>query len=332
MTPIGDDIRQVREVLGMLGLEGAHVEQIGIGLASQAWLVSANIDDARAYVLRIAIDAEGPDDATYRIEHAIMRRLRERGAPVPEAVAGSWEPGFAGWAGPPFSLTTRLPGTYLRSDAHDRAIPAIAAFLGTMHGLPVSGFGPPAEVDGRLVGVSTNAEVGILAWSDYPFWPLGGATLATHPALADRPDLRSRLDAVARVVLAALVAPGVGVLVHTDLHEENILDASGHLGFLDFGEAFVAPVAWEFGALAYFLGWALADRVLEAYLRRAVAVDQQAANADAAVVDIETLGADAAAIGLAWGVHRWRQDRDLGLDEDAHDEAFLIETLDRVPG
>ena len=54
--------------------------------------------------------------------------------------------------------------------------------------------------------------------------------------------------------------------LHSDLHDENILDDDEVPGFIDFGEALVGPAAWEFAALAYFLDWPTADAILAAYL------------------------------------------------------------------
>ena len=45
---------------------------------------------------------------------------------------------------------------------------------------------------------------------------------------------------------------------------------------------------------------------------------------------VDSWSRDAAAIGLSFGVYRWAQDRELEVDEDAHDEAFLVETLSRM--
>ena len=106
-----------------------------------------------------------------------------------------------------------------------------------------------------------------------------------------------------------------GVPLHSDLHDENILDAGGALGIIDFGQALIGPAAWEFAALAYFLGWPTADATLAAYA------------GDAA--ELSRLRSDATAIGLCFGVFRWAQDRRLGIGEDAYDEAFLLDTLSR---
>ncbi len=184
-----------------------------------------------------------------------------------------------------------------------------------LHGLAVPGYGPLHLRDGELAGESADLEAGLRSWARRPLWPLGDARLDDHPALAGRRDLRGRLDAHAgRVRDALLSAPAVPL--HSDLHEENILDLDGGLGYIDFGEALVGPAAWEFAATGYFLDWATADAVLGAYLPMGVAP--------------ERMRADASAIGLCFGVYRWAQDRDMELDQDEFDEGYLEATLARL--
>ena len=88
------------------------------------------------------------------------------------------------------------------------------------------------------------------------------------------------------------------------------------MGIIDFGEALIGPAAWEFASLGYFMEWPFADATLEAYA--------------ADVAELTRLRKDANAIGLCFGVYRWAQDHELGIDEDAYDEAFLSRTLSRM--
>src|SRR4029077_13862448 len=149
--------------------------------------------------------------------------------------------------------------------------------------------------------------------------PLGGARLADHAALQDRPDLVDRLEAHAGEVRRALLTGPTAVL-HSDLHEENLLDDDGVITVIDVGEALVGPAAWEFAAIAYFADWPFVDAVLAASIPRATTSEAELARWQA----------DTAAIGLAFGVYRWALDRDLAADEDAHDAAFLEATLRRL--
>ncbi len=296
-------------VLGALGIEDADLLPLGAGFASEAWRIGQG---SPWYALRIA--REWPDaDSTYEMEHALMSQLIAAGAVVPTPLRGSWQ--LADWTGPPFSLTVGLEGAPLSVGDRTRAVPALAGFLRTLHGLAVPGYGPLHLRDGVLAGESADLETGLRAWARRPLWPLGDARLDDHPALADRADLRGRLDAHAgRVRDALLGAPAMPL--HSDLHEENILDLHGSLGCIDFGEALVGPAAWEFAAMGYFMDWATADAVLGAYLPTGVAP--------------ERMRADASAIGLCFGVYRWAQDRDMELDQDEFDEGYLEASLARL--
>jgi aminoglycoside phosphotransferase (APT) family kinase protein len=301
-----------RSILATLAIPASAISAVGTGFASDAWLVHAE-GDVGPSVLRIASGAVSPA-TTYRMEHALMARLRVAGAAVPAPIAGDWD--IAGWDGPAFSLTSFVAGAPLRPESRDRAAPAIATFLRTLHAVDVTGFGPLVVVGGSLRGVADALEAGLLRWAERPLWPLGGARLAVHPALRDRDDLATLLGAHAGVVRAALL-DGPTAIIHTDLHEENTLDDGGRVSIIDLGEAFVGPVAWEFASIAYFGGWPFADRVLEAYLAGTGGTD----------------GAwhrEVAAAALCFGVFRWQQDRTMALDQDAHNEGFLETTLERL--
>ncbi len=301
----------VWRVLAALGIEDADLLPLGAGLASEAWRIGHS---EPWFALRIARD--WPDaDASYEMEHALAARLAAAGARVPEPIKGDWQ--LDGWSGPAFSFMTGIDGAPLAPTEHARAAPVIAGFLRVLHGLPIEGFGGLRMTDGVLRGSAADPATGLQEWAQRPLWPLGGARLDEHPALVERPPLRALLEPWAGPVAAALVqAPAVPL--HSDLHEENILDADGVLGFIDLGEALVGPAAWEFAAIGYFLGWPTADAITPAYLDEPPSAG------------IEQWRRDAALAGLCFGVFRWAQDRALHVDDDAHDEAFLRETLARL--
>ena len=258
-----------------------------------------------------------PDDGvgTYPLEHLLLAELTGLGARVPAPIQGSWQ--IPGWPLRPFSLTSFVPGIPLRPESASWAASQVAAFLRHLHSLPIRGHGPLAAHHGQLAGESAEAEAGLLAaFAGQPLWPFGGASLAAHPALGGRPGLIAPIEAHETAIRwAALAQPAV--IVHSDLHEENILEDDHRLGFLDVGECFAGVAGWDFAALAYFGGWPWADRILEAYVPQANAQP----NAESV-----------AALALSFGLHRWQQDRRLGVDSDAHDETFLLETLARLGG
>ena len=303
-----NDDSRVRQVLVELDMRDADLLPLGAGLASEAWRIGRV---PPWFALRIA-HGIADADSTYEMEHALMSRLADAGAWVPRPIRGSWQ--SQRWAGPPFSLTTGLEGAPLAVADHRRAAPVLAAFLRRLHAQHIAGFGPLRVEDGELRGRRPSMAEGLLAWAGRALWPVSDV-LAAHPALGDRDVLRARLDLHAPTIRGALDR-GPGVPLHSDLHEENILDSSGELGIIDFGEAFIGPVAWEFAALAYFLGWSMADATLAAYAGGGA--------------EQERLGTDANAIGLCFGVHRWAQDRRRGVDQDLYNEAFVLRTLTRM--
>jgi aminoglycoside phosphotransferase (APT) family kinase protein len=302
-----------RSILDALELTGAKLSPLGLGLSSRAWRADLA---GRQLALRIALDRPG-DAPSFRAEHLVMTRLAALGAATPVLVQGSWE--RAGWSLPAFSLTTLVAGDLLTAELDPGRIEQIALFLRTLHAIPVVGFGPVVpDGDGAgapLRGVATERRAGLRAWmGGAPLWPFDESRLQAHPALLDRPELRTALEAATAQIDAAERAGQAG-LVHSDLHEENILDDNGHLAFLDFGEAFIGATDWEFASLAYFLGWPVADRVLDAYLDLGGFSAGRAATAGLAV---------------SFGLYRWWQDRDRGVDEEVHDEAFIRDSLARM--
>jgi aminoglycoside phosphotransferase (APT) family kinase protein len=300
---------RARAVLAALELAGTEPEPLPAGLSSHAWRIRSTAGDL---VLRLPVQIED-GVGSYPIEHAILARLRALGARVPAPIQGSWL--IPGWSAGPFSLTSFMPGARLRPESSAWAAPEIAAFLHLLHSIPATGFGPLVEVDRRLVGRSGQPEDGLVAaFEGLPLWPFDRAELNEHPALVDRPELASAIEPHAPLIRRAAL-DGHMVIVHCDLHEENILEDDRRLGFIDFGECFVGTAGWDFAAIAYFGGWPLAERVLGAYRDETLPIQ---------------LHADPiAALALSFGLYRWQQDRRLGVDGDDYNHEFLRETVAR---
>lgn len=287
------DADTIRSVLVALGRPSATATHLGEGFASDAWLV---LDGDTRLVLRI----ERPDAGypnSYRLEHERMAALVERGAIVPTPVTGSWE--VEPDAALAYSLTTYLAGSPTSNEALAGLVEQVASFLRTLHGVPATG--------DRRTALIERFDAGI--------WPIGGRPLAAHPALADRPALRTRVERHAAAVQAAIARPPL-VLVHSDLHEENMLFDGERLAFIDFGETFEGAAGWEFASMAYFTSWDLADAVLVRYL------DDPA--------EAPAWRAEVALLALSFGLCRWEQDIDMALDTDAYNEGFLRQTLGRI--
>lgn len=302
----------VWEALRALGIEDMPIMPLGAGLASEAWRVGVA---APWLALRLARDDRGA--RSFPVEHALAARLRAAGAEVPEPVSGSWE--VPGWSGPAFSVMRGLEGASATPGDRAVVVAGLAAFLACQWAVePLPGFGPLTLQDGGLRGRSASLPDGLRAWADRSLWPVDGPSLAMHPALAGRDDLRRPMEALAAQVLATLVV-GPAVLVHADLHEENLLVDGSTLHVIDLGETFLGPRAWDLAAIGYFLGWEVADAVTAA-----LSPDPR--------TDAVPRRQDIDLVALVVGAYRWSLDRDLGADEDVHDAGFLHQTLGRIRG
>jgi Ser/Thr protein kinase RdoA (MazF antagonist) len=283
----------------------ATVTPLGDGFASDAWLVTAA--DGNRAVLRID---RGLVSMTYPMEHALLARLAAIGAAVPRPLVGSWE--VPDWTGPAFSLTSWAPGVPMRPSTERQAAPQLAAFLAALRAVRVrTGFGPlEVAPDGALCGSRPDLRKGLVTWAGRPLWPLDGSLLTAHPAIGPVPGLPGRMDARRKEVTEALLDGPTGVL-HSDLHEMNVLDDEGRLTFIDFGEALVGPLAWDLAAIAFFIDWSVADTLIG---------------------DDEDLAIAAARIALCFGAYRWHLSRQHEFDDDEHDHVYLETCLDRLGG
>jgi aminoglycoside phosphotransferase (APT) family kinase protein len=144
-------------------------------------------------------------------------------------------------------------------------------------------------------------------------WPLDGSRLVDHPAIGEDPRLVAAMDAHADSVRSALVE-GPRSVLHSDLHDGNVMDDGGRLTILDVGEALVGPVDWDIAAIAFFLDWPTADAVA------------------AALGDPPDRRPTVARIGLAFGAYRWHLSREHAFDDDDHDRAYLDACLARLAG
>lgn len=91
-------------------------------------------------------------------------------------------------------------------------------------------------------------------WSWAQCWPFDGSDLTEHPVSHLAPHLLPPLAGLVDEVWEAIEGP-VGV-VHSDLHREHLLtESDGQLGgVLDFGDAFIGSVAWDFAQLRWYYG------------------------------------------------------------------------------
>ena len=174
-----------------------------------------------------------------------MAALVDRGAPsCRRPVAGSWRSGPDGPLA--YSLTTLPRGI---ADVELSGLAGLVAAV--VRALPAH----PSTGVGRATGTPTGGRRLTPSGSMVPASGRSvGRPLAAHPALVGRPALRPG-SSVTRRPSRRRWRDRPLVLVHSDLHEENMLSDGDRLAFIDFGETFVGAAAWEFASIAYFTSW-----------------------------------------------------------------------------
>jgi aminoglycoside phosphotransferase (APT) family kinase protein len=240
----GAEERLARVALQTLGAPEVRLTLLGRGLASNAWLFRDGVTD-RDLVLRVALT--GAARNTYEREHSVLARIfdtlnqAEPSARVPRPIKGSWT--FESPQTVIFSVTERLDGDGLTPIRAAEAAEPIGRALRTLHNVDVGDLGLPTCTRG---------------------WPFDDTPV--------HPRFDSRLTRWAKDI-RQVAATQPRVLVHGDLHEENILwPLADHpdgckVGFLDFGMASVGAAGWDFAALAYFLSWRVTAVALRSYLQ-----------------------------------------------------------------
>ena len=287
------DIDAARVVVAALDLGESHDRaRSGQGFASEAWLV------------RTADAVYRPPGRTggRRLSQHLSRRARRHdrarpsaGAAVPRPVAGSWT--VRDWVGPDFSLTTQVAGGLTPRTSVLADLDRPGRRLRPR---------PPGDPGDRVRAARCDRCRSRLRWSrtSRPGCSRGSRTACgrsargrcerTRPWPATR-DLAVSDRIATRDAVRAAMAEGPFVLVHSDLHEENILSDGGRgWPFIDFGETFVGAAAWEFATFAYFTSWDAgrrADRGARRRRRRRRPALRRAASLLALVVGPDPLGA-----------------------------------------
>ena len=253
---------------GQEGTDQPQVELLALGRTSQAWLVT---DDGDPRVVRVPVPNSGRR-STYRAEARLGSLLTATGHPVVQWRTVGVDANVSCSVGP------LLEGQPIAYDEPwpDPVVAGLATLLRDLHTLPVAGYGPLTDSDGRLRGDSASPLAGVLdRWIHAPIWPFDGTRLDAHPVAGAAPDLVAPLAAMEGTILAA--ASGPFGIVHSDLHQEHILvtrtpiagTSPRLVGVLDFGAAFVGSTAWDVALLRWYYGQTTTERVVAAYRREA---------------------------------------------------------------
>jgi aminoglycoside phosphotransferase (APT) family kinase protein len=227
-----------------LGAPFDELRRLSAGRSSSAWAASTT---SGSWVVRVPVPASGRT-LSYRSESRICELLHGLGHPV-----ATWTivevDGFT------CSVGARLDGVPV--DYGERFMPSFAAPLGRLlfdlHHLDAERFGPLVDEDSRLRGTANSVRAGVVArWHLAAIWPFDDTVLAAHTVASDAPDLVGQLEDLRGRIIEASGGP-VGI-VHSDLHRQHLLcGSSGSLaGVLDFGDAFIGALAWDFALLRWY--------------------------------------------------------------------------------
>ncbi len=260
-----------------------EVRPLGRGFTCVAWAVEAGRHEVAVVVEipREGRDAVHQDDpANLAARHAIHLALREAApeAPIPEPIACSAtverDPLGGRWSWQVLGLAS---GEELEATRHPEAVRDLGRLLATLHGLPAEGRGLLEDRADTLRGRATTPAEGVLSrWGQQ--WPFDGRPLLAHPIARHAPDLIAPLGDL-REPLLRYVDPSAQVGVcHTDLFGAHTLVRDGRLAALmDFGDAAIVPVAFDFASFAYYhaahRGWDALHTLLEGYEPRRVMRD-----------------------------------------------------------
>lgn len=243
-----------RECVEQVALQPVDaIRALSAGRSSHAWI--AQVGEAR-WIARIPIVDSGRR-ATYRAEMAIGRYLTSLGHPVAD-----WT--IVDAHGTLCSVARALPGLPVEyglvwSIDFGRQL---AGLLADVHAMRAEHFGPLVDNQTSLRGVAQDRLQGIVdRWCHAPIWPFDASKIDSHPIFKQAPEIGHAVASLANCIEAAATGP-TGV-VHSDLHREHLLtDTRGLLtGVLDFGDAFIGSVAWDFALLNWYYGEANASLV-----------------------------------------------------------------------
>ena len=242
---------------------------LSTGRSSLAWV--AQVGKER-WVARVPVKDSGRRIA-YQAELAIGRYLTSLGHPVAD-----WK--IVDHNGTMCSVAREVPGVpaeYDRAWSDDFAR-QLAHVLADLHEMPAEGFGPLADDQQRLMhGLSEDRIHGITdRWCHARIWPFDDSSLADHPITELAPDIAHAVAALVVDIEAANT--GSTGIVHSDLHREHLLvGKDGSLtGVLDFGDAFIGSIAWDFALLNWYYGTANAATVARHYPAGPDALDRGA--------------------------------------------------------
>ena len=248
-----------REIVKELGEQFVNVEYLEAGSTSRVYRVST---DHTNYILRIGFPHSGKP-VSYESDFYIRNTLHKAGLSVARPVATNRS--FKLSIRTIWSLDEYKEGT---TAIRGRVAPAVSEqlgeLLGELHRMPVSGYGRLENSRTEIVGEQQSPRSGLASRFESP-WPFCSQELDVHPAIRVQPALKKKLLPL-KAELYAFVREGSPSLVHSDLHEGQLLVSDDSLSaLLDFNDAMVGRSEWDLGSYLYFHGAECFDALLDGY-------------------------------------------------------------------
>lgn len=253
------DYAVARAVISALDEHLISVKPLASGSTSDVFYLRSNRSE---YVLKIANPHPGKR-AIYSADAVVRKLLNKSGLPVACPIATDHTMCIdisAQWA-----LDLYCEGRQLERGM----IPAVISnqlgqLLFMLHKLPATGFGRLEDTRSAIRGKCSNPINGLLSRFESP-WPFSSKSLGCHPSVRDDAGLLKKITSI-EAALGNFPEGGEGVVVHSDLHEAQLLVSNNKLNaLLDFNETMIGRREWDFGSYYYFHGRACLADLLEGY-------------------------------------------------------------------
>ncbi|MCK9486571.1 MAG: aminoglycoside phosphotransferase family protein [Dehalococcoidia bacterium] len=283
LDSLADAPTVARIVMAATGETPNDLRIVGRGVTSIGWRVDT---DGGAYCVLVAVpresyqDASPGTDAQFEARSAVLAALHKRDTRCPRPIATDRSPGI------PESLAASrwMVSTWIEGDPASTPLPDVVArdageVTAALHALPARGYGLLVDTAEGIRGREDEPGADLTSRWGVELWPYDGRPLMTHPIVQAAPRLALAAGAL-REQLLGYAGRTARAVCHTDLNPSHFLVRDGRLaGIIAFGDAAVAPPAFDIASFAFFGGWEKTERFLEGYASNSVLRDLRRAEA-----------------------------------------------------
>ena len=257
----------------------------GQGQTSVGWRVDAR---GGPYCVLVEIPAEARDErhrdepTNYAARHAILEDLAAVDAPAPRSIAtratlGGRDPANGRWD---WMVTEWGAGAPASDTIPDAAATDLGRFLAALHALPVEGYGRLEDRADVRRGTEDDRHSGLLSRWSPEFWPFDGRALLSHPVVHLAHVLVTTIATLRDGLMRYEEPPTQFAVCHTDLNGSHLFVEDGRLSaVIDFGDAAIAPPAFDIASFAFSFGWESTEALLGGYTTNGVFRDIRRAEA-----------------------------------------------------